>query len=305
MMAKITKGSSFKGVIKYVIDEKKETRILNSDGLRLKNLNTVIDGFVTQAGMNGRVSKQVGHVSLDFSAQDKEKLSDKVMVRIAHDYMQRMGITGTQYIIARHFDKEHPHIHLVFNRVDHNGKTISDSNDRYRSEKICKELTKKYGLYYSPGKENVKQHRLKEPDKSRYEIYEALKMVIPKCQNWKQLARELDKVGIKTEFKTKGNTSAVEGVKFRKGAYTFNGSKVDRMFSYSKIDYQLKRNAQQSMQQEQAQSRSTTVHTVTESIVSGLGELFDIRPAGGHDDDQAYLYRQPKKKKKRRYGRQM
>ena len=167
MMAKITKGSSFKGVIKYVIDEKKETRILNSDGLRLKNLNTVIDGFVTQAGMNGRVSKPVGHVSLDFSAQDKEKLSDKVMVRIAHDYMQRMGITGTQYIIARHFDKEHPHIHLVFNRVDNNGKTISDSNDRYRSEKICKELTHKYGLYYSTGKENVKQHRLREPDKTR------------------------------------------------------------------------------------------------------------------------------------------
>ncbi|CAK7011859.1 MAG: hypothetical protein PETM_00449 [Petrimonas sp.] len=304
-MAKITQGSSFKGVVKYVIDERKDMQILAADGLRLKNLNTVIDGFVTQAGMNGRVSKPVGHVSLDFSAQDKEKLSDKVMVRIAHDYMQRMGITGTQYIIARHFDKEHPHIHLVFNRVVNNGKTISDSNDRYRSEKICKELTHKYGLYYSTGKENVKQHRLKEPDKSRYEIYEALKMVIPKCQNWKQLARELDKVGIKTEFKTKGNTSAVEGVKFRKGAYTFNGSKVDRMFSYSKIDYRLKQNARQSMQQEQIQSRSATVHNGTEPVVSGLGGLFDIRPASGQDDNQEYLYRQPKKKKKRRYGRQM
>jgi hypothetical protein len=166
-------------------------------------------------------------------------------------------------------------------------------------------LTHKYGLYYSTGKENVKQHRLKEPDKSRYEIYEALKMVIPKCQNWKQLARELDKVGIKTEFKTKGNTSAVEGVKFRKGAYTFNGSKVDRMFSYSKIDYRLKQNARQSMQQEQIQSRSATVHNGTEPVVSGLGGLFDIRPASGQDDNQEYLYRQPKKKKKRRYGRQM
>lgn len=305
MMAKITKGSSFKGVIRYVIDEKKETRILNSDGLRLKNLNTVIDGFVTQAGMNGRVSKPAGHVSLDFSAQDKEKLSDKVMVKIAHDYMQRMGITDTQYIIARHFDKEHPHIHLVFNRVDNNGKTISDSNDRYRSEKICKELTHKYGLYYSTGKENVKQHRLKEPDKSRYEIYEALKASVPRCRNWKELMRELDKAGIKTEFKCKGNTTTVEGVKFRKGEYTFNGSKVDRMFSYSKIDYQLKQNTRQSMQQEQAQSISATLLNGTEPIVSGLGGLFDIRPASGQDDDQTYLYRQPKKKKKRRYGRQM
>ena len=304
-MAKITKGSSFKGVVKYVIDEKKKTQILDTDGLRLKNLSSVIDSFVMQAGMNGRVSKPVGHISLDFSAQDKDKITNQLMVRIAQDYMKRMGITDTQYIIARHFDREHPHIHLVFNRVDNNGKTISDSNDRYRSEKICKELTRKYGLYYSTGKENVKQHRLREPDKTRYEIYEALKTSVPRCKDWKQLIRELDRAGIKTEFKTKGNTSTVEGVRFRKGEYTFNGSKVDRMFSYSKIDYQLKQNARQSMQQDQAQSQSATVNTGIESIASGLGGLFDIRPANGNNDDQEYLYRQSKKKKKRKYGRQM
>lgn len=305
MMAKITKGSSFKGVIKYVIDEKKNTQILDTDGLRLKNLSSVIDGFVTQAGMNGRVSKPVGHISLDFSAQDKDKITNQLMVKIARDYMKRMGIADTQYIIARHFDREHPHIHLVFNRVDNNGKTISDSNDRYRSGKICKELTHKYGLYYSTGKENVKQHRLREPDKTRYEIYEALRTSVPKCKDWKQLVRELDKAGIKTEFKTKGNTTTVEGVRFRKGEYTFNGSKVDRMFSYSKIDYQLKQNARQSMQQNQAQSQSATLQTGIGSVTSALGELFDIRPASGNNDDQAYLYRQPKKKKKRKNGRQM
>ena len=304
-MAKITKGSSFKGVVKYVIDEKKKTQILDTDGLRLKNLSSVIDGFVTQAGMNGRVSKQVGHISLDFSAQDKEKLTSQIMVKIARDYMKRMGVADTQYIIARHSDREHPHIHLVFNRIDNNGKTISDSNDRYRSEKICKELTHKYGLYYSTGKENVKLHRLREPDKTRYEIYDALKASVPRCKDWKQLMRELDKAGIKTEFKTKGDTSTVEGVKFRKGEYTFNGSKVDRMCSYSKIDYQLKQNARQSMQQNQAQSQSATLQTGIESVTSALGGLFDIRPASGNNDDQEYLYRQPKKKKKRRYGRQM
>ena len=305
MMAKITKGSSFKGVVKYITDEKKETQILDADGLRLKNLSSVIDSFVTQAGMNGRVSKPVGHISLDFSAEDREKLTNQLMVKIAHDYMKRMGITDTQYIIARHFDREHPHIHLVFNRVDNNGKTISDSNDRYRSEKICKELTHKYGLYYSTGKENVKQHRLKEPDKSRYEIYEALRASVPKCKDWKQLVRELDKAGIKTEFKTKGNTATVEGVRFKKGEYMFNGSKVDRMFSYSKIDYQLKQNARQSMRQDQVQSQSATVQTGIESIVSAVGGLFDIRPTSGNNDDQEYLYRQPKKKKKRRHGRQV
>ena len=117
--------------------------------------------------------------------------------------------------------------------------------------------------------------------------------------------QELKRTGIKTEFKTKGNTTTVEGIRFEKNGYKFSGSKIDRMFSYSKIDFQLNRNARQSIQQDQAQSQSATVQIGIESITSGLGGLFDIRPASGHDDDQAYLYQQPKKKKKRRYGRQM
>ncbi|MDA6986961.1 relaxase/mobilization nuclease domain-containing protein, partial [Escherichia coli] len=41
------------------------------------------------------------------------------------------------YIIVRHQDREHPHVHIVFNRIDNNGKTISDRNDMYRNEQVC------------------------------------------------------------------------------------------------------------------------------------------------------------------------
>jgi hypothetical protein len=104
-----------------------------------------------------------------------------------------MGIRNTQFIIGRHHDKQHPHIHIIFNRIDNNGKTISDKNDRFRSEKICKQLTEKYDLYFASGKENVKIHRLKEPEKTKYEIYEALKAAVPKCRNWNALTHELKK----------------------------------------------------------------------------------------------------------------
>ncbi len=46
---------------------------------------------------------------------------------------------------------------------DNDGNTISDRNERLRSTRICKELTLKYGLHMSNGKENVKRDRLKEP----------------------------------------------------------------------------------------------------------------------------------------------
>lgn len=183
MIAKIMKGSGFKGVINYILDPKKGTELIDSSGVRTESINHIVQSFIDQTELNPQVSKVVGHISLSFSAQDSPKLSNEWMTKVAREYMEKMGIKDTQYIIGRHFDKEHPHVHIAFNRIDNNGKTISDRNDRFRSEKICKELTAKYGLYFADGKENVKEHRLKEPDKTKYEIYQALKAEIARCRD--------------------------------------------------------------------------------------------------------------------------
>jgi len=305
MVAKIVKGQDFKGVINYVLDKAKQTEILATAGLRMKSKESIIRSFNTQAGLNPKVSKMVGHISLDFSAQDKDKLTNNKMVQIAKEYLLVMGIVNTQIIIGRHFDKEHPHIHIVFNRVDNYGKTISDSNDRYRSEKICKELTEKYGLYFATGKENVKIHRLKEPDKTKYEIYDALKASVPKCRNWKELDNALKKQGITMDFKTKGNTDEVQGVMFEKNKYKFNGSKIDRQFSYSKIDFQLKQNdRERNIYTHQEYNHSQNHSSVLENAGSALGGLFDIPISSGmdYDPEEAELLKQHKYKKKKKTG---
>jgi hypothetical protein len=305
MIAKIVKGKSFKGVVNYVLDKAKQTQLLAAEGVRLKSRESIICSFVAQAGLNPKVSQTVGHISLDFSAQDRDKLTNAKMLQIAKEYMTKMGITNTQYIIGRHYDKEHPHIHIVFNRIDNDGKTISDKNDRYRSEKICKELTEKHNLYFAQGKENVKTHRLKEPDKTKYEIYDVLKISISKCKNWNELKKELQKQGITTAFKCKGNTNEVQGVMFQKNGYMFNGSKIDRQFSYSKIDFQLKQNDRApDIHIRQEHSHSQNQPSVLENVGAALGGLFDIQPLGtDYDPDEAEFQRQHKSKKKKKERR--
>jgi len=228
MIAKIMKGSGFKGVINYILDPKKGTELIDSSGVRTDSIKHIVQSFIDQTELNPRVGKVVGHISLSFSVQDSSRLSNEFMVQTAREYMEKMGIKDTQYIIGRHFDKEHPHIHIAFNRIDNNGKTISDRNDRFRSEKICKELTAKYGLYFADSKEKVKEHRLKEPDKTKYEIYQALKTEITRCREWKDLLAYLKKQDIDVRFKYKGNSQEVQGIIFEKNSYHFNGSKVDR-----------------------------------------------------------------------------
>ena len=302
MIAKIMKGSGFKGVINYILDLKKGTELIDSSGVRTDRVSHIIQSFIDQTDLNPRVDKVVGHISLSFSAQDSSKLSNEWMAQIAREYMEKMGIKDTQYIIGRHFDKEHPHVHIAFNRIDNNGKTISDRNDRFRSEKICKELTAKYGLYFADGKENVKEHRLKEPDKTKYEIYQALKAEIARCRDWTTLLSHLEKQNIDVCFKYKGNSQEVQSIIFEKNGYHFNGSKVDRSFSYSKIDFALQQNNREHEQQMQGAVNlvsnivEATSEIANELIEGGLG-LFQTH---GTVPAEVYNTLNKKKKKKKR-----
>ena len=112
MMAKIVKGSDFKGVVDYILDKEKNAQVVAYDGLFMENRETIAMSFNAQSQMNGKVAKPVGHIALSFSKEDDPRLTNRVMAGIALEYMERMGIKNTQFFIAQHFDKEHPHVHV-------------------------------------------------------------------------------------------------------------------------------------------------------------------------------------------------
>lgn len=308
MIAKIVQGRGFKGAVNYILD-KKDARLLFAEGVRLKDKASVIQSFIIQSKLKPKISKPVAHISLDFSTQDKDRLTDKLMVDVAHEYMEKMGYENTQYIIARHYDTDHPHIHLVINRINNNGNRISDKNEKLRNTKICMELTKKYGFYIASGKENVKEHRLKEPDKTKYEIYRVLQSAIPECRNWQELDARLRKSGITTELRKNGSTDKIQGVRFGKNGYEFNGSKIDRAFSYSKINYHLQQNewsmhVQSNPGHRNKQDMATEHTSAVEAIVTSMGGLFNSpNLSSGYDEDYAeYLRQEARKRKKKKKG---
>ena len=61
------------------------------------------------------------------------RLTDEFMAKITLEYMQMMGITDTQFIIVRHHNTDNPHGHIVYNRINNEGKLISDRNDYRRN----------------------------------------------------------------------------------------------------------------------------------------------------------------------------
>ena len=238
MIAKIMKRSSFGNVVNYVFKDGKDAKLLASEGVRTNTLPNIIACFNDQASQNNKVKNMVGHTALSFSEKDKHKLNDGRMVKIAHEYMDKMGIKNTQYIIVRHFDRDHPHIHIVYNRVDTDGHTISDSNDQIRNAAICKQITLQYGLYMPKGKEKIKSNRLHGMDKEKFQLYTSILDSLHNCNNWDSFQRRLERRGITISFRRNENGN-VHGICFTIEGHTYSGSKIDRSFGYNQLTKKL------------------------------------------------------------------
>ena len=105
MIGKQTKGTSFSGCVCYVLREDK-SKLLEAVGVE-GTPEQMAEQFELQTLLNDKVKNTVGHTSLNFSPEDGERLKtdDKLMLKIAHDYMAKMGTENTQYIVVRHTDR--------------------------------------------------------------------------------------------------------------------------------------------------------------------------------------------------------
>ncbi len=287
MIAKIIKGTDFGGVVSYMLGKREgEAKILQADGVRSSSAREAASDFALQASMRPNVKKCVCHTILSFSAHDAEVLSDAKMAEIANEYLRRMGYSDTQSLIVRHSDRLHPHLHICINRIGNDGKTISDRNEKFRSTKICRELTERYGLTIGKGKQAVNRHRLRGEDKLRYEIFDAVKEVLPQSRNWKEFSAGLQRQGIATRFKTKGNSNVVQGVIFEKEGCSFSGSKIDRSCSFSRINAEIERNIDL-YQQKEPVAHSADEGGLTTDLSDAISEILMIpMPSGGVDVDE-------------------
>ena len=242
MIAKIHSGQGFAGLVDYANDIKnKKADIVASEGVDLTSNKSITASFSLQAKSRPSLKNFVGHISLSFAPEDAPKLSNRLMADIAKEYLQRMGIVNTQYIISRHHDKPHPHVHIVYNRVNNDGSAIPGDQNFRKSARITQALTREYGLTFGKGKKKVNRDRLKGKDVIKYRIYDTVKGGLDVCIDWKELKDGLIAEGISLDFtyKTDGR---IKGVVFTCDDISFGGYRIDRSMTYRNIDRRLRLN---------------------------------------------------------------
>ena len=244
MIAKIHTGNNFGGLVNYANDiVKKDTVVVASFGVSLASNATITASFKAQAKARPGVKNFVGHISLSFSPNDKDKVNNDLMAQIAREYMRRMGIVNTQFVVFRHQDQPHPHVHIVYNRVNNEGDAITGDCNFRKSATITKALTREYGLTFGKGKKNVRRERLKGKDVIKYRIYDEVNASLKGCSSWQDLRKALSPKGISLDF-VRDSDGSVRGVTFtdNDSNVTFAGGKIDNSLSFDSIN-QLLENA--------------------------------------------------------------
>ena len=233
MIAKLNKGTGFGGLVNYANDIKqKDTNIIASDGVSLTNDKTIATSFKLQVCGNPKVKKYVGHAMLSFSPKDKPLLTDAFVEKIAKDYLLRMGIVNTQFVIFRHHDQPHDHVHIVYNRVDNNGNEIMTDTNFRKAAAITQALTREYGLMFGRGKTNVRRDRLKGKDVVKYRVYDIANNLLHHNEyvSLKEFAKDLAEHGITLTGRKNDNGKTI-GIIFTMDGMSFAGGRIDKSLS--------------------------------------------------------------------------
>lgn len=310
MIGKLKKGSSFGGCIRYVTG-KDEAKILASDGVLLGTNAEMMQSFELQRLLNPRIKKPVGHIALSFKPEDRPRLTDEFMAKIALEYMQMMGFTKTQFIIVRHHNTDNPHCHIVYNRINNEGKLISDRNDYRRNEQVTKALKSKYGLTYGTDKSKTNTCKLRNRERAKYEIHNAVKSALRMADSWDEFKSELAKRGVHLEFvyKDKERTK-VQGIRFCKDGYSFKGTQISRDYSFGKLNAKLEgtenllsARAKSAQQYEQGSFKDELLPFMSESSLNpwnGISSIGLFAPANAQTFEQFPEDESAKKKKRKR-----
>jgi len=100
-----------------------------------------------------KVKANTLHISINFPPE--ENLAPEILQRLALDYMDRIGFGEQPFLVYRHFDANHPHIHIVTSTVRPNGQGIPLNNiGRDLSEPAREALEQEYDLIRARGRRN-------------------------------------------------------------------------------------------------------------------------------------------------------
>lgn len=244
MTADQVKGKGFKGALSYNLAkvEKNKATILASTFSKENDIKAILKEVNLVRMQRPNLAKYFYHTSLNFPVN--ESLKDEQMKTIAGDYLKEMGFGDNQHIIFRHFDAEHPHLHILVNRIGYDNSLVSDSNDYQRSEAVLRQLERKYGLTQVASSKEAKERAMtkdewemfkhtKQPSAKMW-VQGILKKALSEKPDIKTLISTLEQHGVNVLF-NQASTGFISGISYGYKEMQFKGAHLGNAYKWQAI----------------------------------------------------------------------
>ena len=242
MIAKAIKGRGFRYALEYLLSESKDGRIIDSN-MSNRTPRGLAKEFGVIRKLRPNLGKAVLHVSL--SAAPGEHLTDDQWREIGTRYLRKMGFTDNQYVMVRHKDTEHEHIHILANRITHAGDVVSDSQDYKRQEAVMREIEKSYRLQrVQPSSEAQRkaptrgeiQRGLRTGQPSAKQVLQRLCDAAAKnCHSFTEYLERLEAAGVEVIPVVQQSGAHISGLSYRLDGTIMKGSDLGRSYTAAGI----------------------------------------------------------------------
>ena len=249
MIGQIIYGETCKGTLNYVLG-KEGMQILGYGNTFSQGISPKFFGNVLHfQGQRNATKNRYAHISLNLP--HGEHLDDSTFLKISEEYMENMGYGKQPYVVVRHNDTKHEHVHIVTTNVKEDGKVLGIFNSYRRNIATHQYLERKYDLSPSPSTKQERQlpiYRLPElqfgldaEKGAKYYLQDVLNGINQKykVRSFEELARLVEPyhIELRTTKNESGRIGVAYGLNNQKDYRTrfINGSTVHRGLSGPKL----------------------------------------------------------------------
>ena len=281
MIAKAVKGKGFRGALEY--DLGKDGGQMLDTNMSGENPRELAAEFGEIRKLRPSLGKAVLHVSL--SAAPGEKLTDDQWREVGQRYMVEMGLEKNQFVVTRHTDTEHEHIHILANRIRFDGSVTSDSQDYKRQEAVMRELERDYGLHRvapsadagrrAPTKGEIEEGVRTGQPSARQQLQQLCDGAAKGCHSFTDYLERLEAVGVELVPVAQLEGAKLSGLSYRLDGVVMKGSDLGKAYSPAGL-------AKRGVTYEQDRDFEAIRRSIERDTARAFGE-----PDRGHEAGQA------------------
>jgi hypothetical protein len=269
MTADLVKGKSFRGALRYNLEkvETQDAKVLDTNFSSIAERDIMKEIFLVRI-QRPALSKYFYHTSLNFPPD--ENLLDEKTIAIAKEFMYASGFRQHQYILFRHYDAGHPHVHLLVNRIGFDGSLVSDSRDYAKAEHILRQIEVRHGLRQVPSSKYTRERAVThdelemmkrtEKHSTKVKVQAQLRNILSQKLTMGQFIEALERKRINVLF-NQATTGYISGISFGYQGMLFKGGSLGNAYKWNSIknsiDYNLERD-RESIKHANARTRSFT-----------------------------------------------